>query len=119
MLISSFVYSRILLSSSQCSLLKSKISCFSSQFDHLVISLDDDDEKDIKLNKREKIEREREFLEKRKTKKKLSQNINIKKSRDRLSHFSSLKKELKLRENANRSTICQDRQLDRMKLLSN
>jgi hypothetical protein len=67
--------------------------------------LNDDDEKDIKFNKREKIEQEREFLEKRKTKKKLSQNTNIKKSRGRLPHFLLLEKELKLRKNANRSII--------------
>jgi Fe2+ transport system protein B len=89
--------------------------------DHLLIFSDDeqnvaDDKKNIKLNKREKIEREKDFQEKRKAKKNLSQNINTKKTRDRFFNFSSLKKELKLRKNANKSII--DRNVKMLKRIS-
>jgi hypothetical protein len=43
--------------------------------------------------------------EKKKIEYDLSQNLNIKKIRNKLINFISLKKELELRENANRQTI--------------
>ncbi len=54
---------------------------------------------------RDKIERQKEYLEKRKAEKKLSQNQNIKKSRNRLVNFTSLKRELKMKKTANRIVI--------------
>jgi hypothetical protein len=89
--------------------------------DHLLISSNDeqnvaDNKKDIKFSKREKIEREKDFQEKRKAKKDLNQNINTKKTRDRLFNFSSLKKELKLRKNANKSII--DRNVKMLKRIN-
>jgi hypothetical protein len=94
---------------------------FSFFFNHLLISSDDEqndenNKKNIKLIRREKIKRKKDFQKKRKAKKKLSQNINTKKTRDRLFNFSSLKKELELRKNANKSTI--DRNVKMLKRIS-
>jgi predicted amidophosphoribosyltransferase len=56
-------------------------------------------------NRRDKVDRGRDFEEKRKAEKKFNQITNIKKARNRIANFSLLKKKLKKRKNANRSTI--------------
>ncbi len=65
---------------------------------------------------RDKIERQKEYLEKRKAEKELSQNQNIKKSRNRLVNFTSLKRELKMKKTADRVAI--DRRLRSLKTTS-
>jgi hypothetical protein len=54
---------------------------------------------------RDKIERQKRYLRKRKIEKELSQNQNIKKTRNRLVNFISLKRELKMKKTTNRITI--------------
>jgi ribosomal protein L2 len=54
---------------------------------------------------RDMIERQKEYLRKRKAKKDLSQNQNIKKARNRLVNFTSLKRELKMKKTTNRIAI--------------
>jgi predicted RNA-binding protein with RPS1 domain len=50
---------------------------------------------------RDMIERQKEYLKKRKAKKDLSQNQNIKKARNRFVNFTSLKRELKMKKTTN------------------
>jgi hypothetical protein len=57
------------------------------------------------MSTRDKIERQKEYLEKRKAKKELNQNQNIKKFCNRLVNFTSLKRELKMRKTADRIAI--------------
>jgi hypothetical protein len=54
---------------------------------------------------RDKIERQKKYLKKRKIEKKLSQNQNIKKARNRFVNFTSLKRELKMKKTTNRIAI--------------
>jgi hypothetical protein len=54
---------------------------------------------------RDKIERQKNYSRKRKTKEELSQNRNIKKSRDRLVNFTSLKRDLEMKKTANKAAI--------------
>ncbi len=54
---------------------------------------------------RDKIERQKSYSKKRKIKENLNQNKNIKKSRNRLINFTSLKRELKMKKSTNRVAI--------------
>jgi hypothetical protein len=65
------------------------------------------------MNTRDKIERQKKYLRKRKIEKELSQNQNIKKARNRLIDFTSLKRELKMKKTTNRIAI--DRRLRLLK----
>ncbi len=65
------------------------------------------------MSTRDKIERQKRYLRKRKVEKKLSQNQNIKKARNRLVNFTSLKRELKMKKTTNRIAI--DRRLRLLK----
>jgi hypothetical protein len=67
-------------------------------------------------SRRDRVDREKDFEEKRKAEKKLSQNTNTKKARNRIANFSFLKKKLKKRKNANRSTI--DRNIRMLKRIA-
>jgi ribosomal protein L2 len=62
---------------------------------------------------RDMIERQKEYLRKRKAKKDLSQNQNIKKARNRLVNFTSLERELKMKKTTNRVAV--DRRLRSLK----
>jgi hypothetical protein len=66
---------------------------------------DHDDKDDILQNRREQIDRAKESQDKRKIEDDLSLNINIKKTKDRMINFISLKRELKMRKNANKQII--------------
>jgi protein gp37 len=57
------------------------------------------------MNTRDKIERQKNYSRKRKAKKELSQNRNIKKSRNRLVNFTSLKQDLEMKKTADRVAI--------------
>jgi hypothetical protein len=57
------------------------------------------------MNTRDKIERQKKYLRKRKVEKKLNQNQNIKKACNRLVNFTSLKRELKMKKTTNRIAI--------------
>jgi ribosomal protein L2 len=65
------------------------------------------------MSTRDKIERQKRYLKKRKVEKELSQNQNIKKARNRLINFTSLKRELKMKKTTNRIAI--DRRLRLLK----
>jgi hypothetical protein len=65
------------------------------------------------MSTRDKIERQKEYLRKRKVEKELSQNQNIKKACNRLVNFTSLKRELKMKKTTNRIAI--DRRLRLLK----
>ncbi len=54
---------------------------------------------------RDKIERQKSYSKKRKAKEELSQNRNIKKSRNRLINFTSLKRDLEMKKTADRAVI--------------
>jgi hypothetical protein len=54
---------------------------------------------------RDMIERQKKYLRKRKTKKNLNQNQNIKKSRNRLVNFTSLERELKMKKTTNQVAV--------------
>jgi hypothetical protein len=54
---------------------------------------------------RDKIERQKKYLRKRKIEKEMSQNQNIKKACNHLVNFTSLKRELKIKKTTNRIAI--------------
>jgi hypothetical protein len=57
------------------------------------------------MNTRDKIDRQKEYVKKRKAKEDLSQNRNIRKTRNRFMNFTSLKRELKMKKTTNRVAI--------------
>jgi hypothetical protein len=57
------------------------------------------------MSTRDKIERQKSYSRKRKAKEELSQNRNIKKSRNRLVNFTSLKRDLEMKKTADRAAI--------------
>ncbi len=65
------------------------------------------------MSTRDKIERQKKYLKKRKIEKELNQNQNIKKTRNRLINFTLLKRELKMKKTTNRIAI--DRRLRLLK----
>ena len=65
------------------------------------------------MSTREKIERQKGYLGKRKAEKKLSQNQNTKKTRNQLVNFTSLERELKMKKTTNRAVI--DRRMRSLK----
>jgi hypothetical protein len=68
------------------------------------------------MSTRDKIERQNNYSKKRKAKEELSQNQNIKKSRNRLINFTLLKRDLEMKKTADRIAI--NRRLKVLKITS-